>query len=87
MTRFVVHVSEMSDFFFFGKVAFENFKTHQKSQSAISFVLVFAHEIGMQRAQSPIGRIRGEANTKPLFEGVRFSLKQLLDKALEESVP
>jgi hypothetical protein len=41
----------------------------------------------MQRAQSPIGRIRGEAITKPLFEGVRFSLKQLLDKTLKKSVP
>ncbi|KAI8580609.1 hypothetical protein K450DRAFT_236426 [Umbelopsis ramanniana AG] len=40
----------------------------------------------MERAKSPIGRIRGESNKKPLFEGVKFSLKPLLDDSLKTSI-
>jgi hypothetical protein len=70
------------------ETALSNFQELKKtSQSAkLLACLGFAHEIDMERAKSPIGRIRGESNKKALFEGVKFSLEPLLDHSLKSSV-
>lgn len=42
--------------------------------------------MAMERAQSFIGRARGDPSDKPLFEGVKFYLGPLLDRNLQYSV-
>jgi hypothetical protein len=42
--------------------------------------------MAMERAQSFIGRVRGDPSDKPLFDSVKYYLGPLLDKNLRYSV-